>query len=48
MDRIVVLRHGRICANLKNEETKGKVVVACITGAKPSPKTQMPRSAGCL
>ncbi len=33
-DRIVVWRRGRICANLKKEETNGQDVVAYITGAK--------------
>jgi fructose transport system ATP-binding protein len=33
-DRIVVWRRGRICANLKKEETDGQDVVAYITGAK--------------
>ena len=33
-DRIVVFRRGRICANLKKEETDGQDVVAYITGAK--------------
>jgi fructose transport system ATP-binding protein len=34
MDRIVVFRRGRICANLRKEETDGQDVVAYITGAK--------------
>ncbi|WP_434291072.1 ATP-binding cassette domain-containing protein [Celeribacter sp. SCSIO 80788] len=34
MDRIVVFRRGRICANLKVSETDGQDVVAYITGAK--------------
>jgi fructose transport system ATP-binding protein len=34
VDRIVVFRRGRICANLKKEETNGQDVVAYITGAK--------------
>jgi fructose transport system ATP-binding protein len=34
VDRIVVFRRGRICANLKNDETDGQDVVAYITGAK--------------
>ena len=34
VDRIVVFRRGRICANLKKEETNGEDVVAYITGAK--------------
>ena len=33
-DRIVVWRRGRICANLRKEETDGQDVVAYITGAK--------------
>jgi fructose transport system ATP-binding protein len=33
-DRIVVWRRGRICANLKKEDTDGQDVVAYITGAK--------------
>ncbi|MHA1553214.1 MAG: ATP-binding cassette domain-containing protein [Alphaproteobacteria bacterium] len=34
VDRIVVFRRGRICANLKKDETDGQDVVAYITGAK--------------
>jgi len=34
VDRIIVFRRGRICANLKKEETDGQDVVAYITGAK--------------
>ena len=34
VDRIVVFRRGRICANLMKEETDGQDVVAYITGAK--------------
>ncbi|MCY4335677.1 MAG: ATP-binding cassette domain-containing protein [Litoreibacter sp.] len=34
VDRIVVFRRGRICADLKKEETDGQDVVAYITGAK--------------
>ena len=34
MDRIVVFRRGRICANLKVEDTDPQDVVAYITGAK--------------
>ena len=34
VDRIVVFRRGRICANLRKEETSGEDVVAYITGAK--------------
>lgn len=34
VDRIVVFRRGRICANLKKEDTDGQDVVAYITGAK--------------
>ncbi len=37
VDRIVVFRRGRICANLKKEETDGQDVVAYITGAKTQP-----------
>ena len=33
-DRIVVFRRGRICADLRKEETDGQDVVAYITGAK--------------
>jgi fructose transport system ATP-binding protein len=33
-DRIVVWRRGRVCANLRKEETDGQDVVAYITGAK--------------
>jgi fructose transport system ATP-binding protein len=38
VDRIVVFRRGRICANLKKEETDGEDVVAYITGAKTQPE----------
>ncbi|WP_299046207.1 ATP-binding cassette domain-containing protein [uncultured Tateyamaria sp.] len=34
VDRIVVFRRGRICANLRKEDTDGQDVVAYITGAK--------------
>ncbi|MDE0210060.1 MAG: ATP-binding cassette domain-containing protein [Boseongicola sp.] len=34
VDRIVVIRRGRICANLNAEETDGQDVVSYITGAK--------------
>jgi fructose transport system ATP-binding protein len=34
VDRIIVFRRGRICADLKKEETDGEDVVAYITGAK--------------
>ena len=34
VDRIVVFRRGRICANLLKEETDGQDIVAYITGAK--------------
>ena len=34
VDRIIVFRQGRICANLRKEETDGNDVVAYITGAK--------------
>lgn len=37
-DRIVVFRRGRICADLKKEETDGQDVVAYITGAKTQPE----------
>jgi len=37
VDRIVVFRRGRICADLKKEETDGEDVVAYITGAKTQP-----------
>ncbi|MCB2130285.1 MAG: sugar ABC transporter ATP-binding protein [Rhodobacteraceae bacterium] len=37
-DRIIVFRRGRICANLKKEETDGQDVVAYITGAKTQPE----------
>ena len=37
-DRIVVWRRGRICANLRKEETDGEDVVAYITGAKTQPE----------
>jgi fructose transport system ATP-binding protein len=37
-DRIVVWRRGRICANLRKEETDGQDVVAYITGAKTQPQ----------
>lgn len=36
-DRIVVFRRGRVCADLKREETDGEDVVAYITGAKTQP-----------
>lgn len=38
VDRIVVFRRGRICANLKKNETDGQDVVAYITGAKTQPE----------
>jgi fructose transport system ATP-binding protein len=38
VDRIVVFRQGRICANLKKEETDGQDVVAYITGANTQPE----------
>jgi fructose transport system ATP-binding protein len=38
VDRIVVFRRGRICANLRKEETDGQEVVAYITGAKTQPE----------
>jgi len=34
VDRIIVFRRGRICANLRKEDTDGNDVVAYITGAK--------------
>ncbi|MDG2405892.1 MAG: ATP-binding cassette domain-containing protein [Paracoccaceae bacterium] len=34
VDRIVVFRRGRICANLKKDNTNGQDIVAYITGAK--------------
>jgi fructose transport system ATP-binding protein len=34
VDRIIVFRRGRICANLNKDETDGQDVVAYITGAK--------------
>ena len=37
-DRIVVFRRGRICANLRKEETDGQDIVAYITGAKTQPE----------
>ncbi|MDJ0631047.1 MAG: ATP-binding cassette domain-containing protein [Rhodobacter sp.] len=38
VDRIIVFRRGKICANLKKEETDGQDVVAYITGAKTQPE----------
>jgi fructose transport system ATP-binding protein len=38
VDRIVAFRRGRICADLKKEETDGQDVVAYITGAKTQPE----------
>ena len=38
VDRIVVFRRGRICANLNKDETDGQDVVAYITGAKTQPE----------
>ena len=38
VDRIVVFRRGRICANLRKQETDGQDVVAYITGAKTQPE----------
>ncbi len=38
VDRIVVFRRGRICANLLKNETDGQDVVAYITGAKTQPE----------
>ena len=40
VDRIVVFRRGRICADLRREETDGQDVVAYITGAKTQPQYQ--------
>ena len=40
VDRIVVFRRGRICADLRKEETDGQDVVAYITGAKTQPQYQ--------
>ena len=37
-DRIVVWRRGRICANLRKQDTSGEDVVAYITGAKTQPE----------
>lgn len=37
-DRIVVFRRGRICANLRKEDTSGEDVVAYITGARTQPE----------
>jgi fructose transport system ATP-binding protein len=34
VDRIIVFRRGRICADLRKEETDGQDIVAYITGAK--------------
>lgn len=41
VDRIVVFRRGRICANLRKEETDGQDVVAYITGAKTQPEYEV-------
>lgn len=38
VDRIIVFRQGRICADLKKDETDGQDVVAYITGAKTQPE----------
>jgi fructose transport system ATP-binding protein len=38
VDRIIVFRRGRICADLNKEETDGQDIVAYITGAKTQPK----------
>jgi fructose transport system ATP-binding protein len=38
VDRIIVFRRGRICADLNKEETDGQDVVAYITGAKTQEK----------
>ena len=45
VDRIVVFRRGRICANLRSEEVNGNEVVAYITGVKGTEAgTRRPRS----
>lgn len=41
VDRIVVFRRGRMCANLRKEETDGQDVVAYITGAKTQPEYEV-------
>ena len=41
VDRIVVVRRGRICANLRKEDTDGQDVVAYITGAKTQPEYEV-------
>ena len=41
VDRIVVFRRGRICANLRKEDTDGQDVVAYITGAKTQPEYEV-------
>jgi fructose transport system ATP-binding protein len=38
VDRIIVFRRGRVCADLKKEEADGQDVVAYITGAKTQPE----------
>jgi fructose transport system ATP-binding protein len=38
VDRIIVFRRGRICADLNKEETDGQDIVAYITGAKTQSK----------
>jgi fructose transport system ATP-binding protein len=43
VDRIIVLRRGRIVANLNKEETDGQDVVAYITGAKTDPAYEVER-----
>ena len=40
VDRIIVFRRGRICADLRKTETDGEDVVAYITGAKTQPEFQ--------
>ena len=40
-DRIVVFRRGRICANLRKEDTDGQDVVAYVTGVKTQPEYEL-------
>ncbi len=40
VDRIIVFRRGKICADLKKDETDGQDVVAYITGAKTGAEYQ--------
>ncbi len=46
VDRIIVFRRGRICANLdiKNEDITGEDVVSYITGAKTQPEYDVERA----